>query len=138
MLPPEIYSVKVLIVNQTHGLTSHVVNTIIQKWLSNNKTLVVNDLKTTNSKTYAITDDDGIVTIEVYRNDNNIDNRNPNYVVFSLEKATGGKPRKGRFESMTVTDLKQRCAKRGIKGYSSLRKAELIAALRKRKAMDKF
>jgi hypothetical protein len=45
-----------------------------------------------------------------------------------------GKPRKGSYESMTVTELKQRCAKRGIKGYSSLRKADLIAALKTRTA----
>lgn len=41
------------------------------------------------------------------------------------------KPRKGSYESMTVAQLKERCAKKGLKGYSSLRKAELIAALRK-------
>lgn len=50
----------------------------------------------------------------------------------SLNRSGGTpKPRKGSYESMTVAQLKERCAKRGIKGYSSLRKADLIAALRK-------
>lgn len=40
-------------------------------------------------------------------------------------------PRKGTYEAMTVKELKDRCAKRGIK-HSGLKKSELIAALRRR------
>ena len=51
----------------------------------------------------------------------------------------GGRTKEGlTYESMNLAELKQRCKECGIKGYSSLCKAELIAALRKRKAMDKF
>lgn len=41
------------------------------------------------------------------------------------------KPRKGSYESMTVAELKLRCAKRKIK-YSGLNKGQLIVALRKK------
>jgi hypothetical protein len=43
----------------------------------------------------------------------------------------GAKPRKGSYETLTVKELKERCAKRGIK-HSGLKKIELIAALRRR------
>ena len=53
------------------------------------------------------------------------------YLSKEISKKGGKVYRKNTFESMTVADLKQRCIKRNIKGYSSMRKAELIAALRK-------
>ena len=43
-----------------------------------------------------------------------------------------GKARKGSYESMTVKELKARCAKRGIK-HTGLTKAQIIAVLRRRK-----
>lgn len=47
---------------------------------------------------------------------------------------SGGKPkvRKGSLEACTVAQLKEKCAKKGIK-YSGLRKGELIAVLRSKK-----
>ena len=42
-----------------------------------------------------------------------------------------------KYESMTVADLKKRASKLKIKGYSSMRKHELIAALRKRNGRAK-
>ena len=48
--------------------------------------------------------------------------------------AYGGKPkpRKNSLEARTVADLKERAKVRNIKGYSTMKKAELIAALRKK------
>lgn len=55
---------------------------------------------------------------------------NPNaYKDIPQQPQQGGKARKGSYESMTVKELQQRCAKRKIK-YSGMRKVELIAALR--------
>jgi hypothetical protein len=42
----------------------------------------------------------------------------------------GGKPHKNSYESMTVKDLKERAAKRKIKGYYKMCKQDLIEALR--------
>lgn len=122
-------SVKVHIRNRSHNLVEPEMTKLIQEWLNENQTLFLNK-NVSKATFYEIKSQDGnkSVIIDIVSNDSTSDNQDKKYTVFQL---SGGKPRKNTFESMTVADLKQRCVKRNIKGYSSMRKAELIAALRK-------
>jgi hypothetical protein len=53
---------------------------------------------------------------------------NPYKFTYKLNAKKGGAR---SYESMTVVELKKRCAKRGLKNYSMLRKADIIRLLRK-------
>lgn len=50
----------------------------------------------------------------------------------AAKRAAKKAPRKGSYESMTVEQLKAKAKKAGMKGYSSLKKADLIKAMRAR------
>ena len=67
-------------------------------------------------------------TINMFTRDNEIDKRIT--LPITKNQAGGAGKRLNTYEAMTVKDLQLRASKRKIKGYSTMRKSELIAALR--------